>query len=190
VIGCGVVIHGAVVCGALAHSLYMIDDRDLALPRPNQSALAKGQTSASSKVVGTVLTMYSQGCVNEASCHHTVTFEDPAARTEGFAELKEAFRMLKRLEPETVDWEIRKVSSDVGQVELNLWQRYSLLEAQEPIDLYSHIVVQHDDQGRIISMQDRWKGKPLLPSTPFGWTRRLNGIVSFQLTPFFDVDMP
>jgi hypothetical protein len=89
---------------------------------------------------------------------------------------------LKLLEPETLDWEISRVCSDTNQVELNLWQRYTIFEGS-PIDLYSRIVVQHDAQGRIVSMEDRWKGKPLLPDTPFGWTRRLNGVLSFYITP-------
>jgi hypothetical protein len=62
----------------------MAEECDLEAPAPLQSSsMAEGQTSASSKVVGTVLTMYEQCCINEAGFDQKVTFEDPAARTEG-----------------------------------------------------------------------------------------------------------
>ena len=185
VVGCGVAVHGTIVCGALLRSLRFAEEHDLEQPNHSSSIMVKeGQTSASSAVLGAILTMYSQCCVNEASFARHVTFDDPAARTEGFDELKEAFRALRKLQPQTLNWELGSVHQ--GRVEVHLWQRYTI--GPKEIDLFSKVVAEHDAEGRIVQLEDRWKGLPLLDSPPFTWARRLNGVMSFWLTPLLKAD--
>ena len=53
---------------------------------------------------------------------------------------------------------------------------------------FSKVVAEHDAEGRIVQLEDRWKGLPLLDSPPFTWARRLNGVMSFWLTPLLKAD--
>jgi hypothetical protein len=127
--------------------------------------------------------MYGQCCTDESSFADSVIFEDPAAKCLGVAEVQEAFRALAKLQPKTLDWELGCVDEDRKTVEVNVWQRYQI-GFGKGTDLYSKILVSYDEEGQITKMVDLWRGLPLLSSAPFTWSRRLNGLLSFQLTPF------
>ena len=131
--------------------------------------------------------MFGNGGVDQSIFDNSVVFEDPTSCKKGVKELKEAFRVLEKLQPETLDWNLKSVSLNNGEaaggvVEIRLLQHYQL--GPKSISLRSNVVVQHDGQGRIVSMQDLWNGVPLLPMAPFTWSRRVNGLLSFRLTPF------
>merc|ERR1712137_426900 len=96
----------------------------------------------------------------------------------GFAEVEEVFRALKAIYPRTLDWELGGATDK--KVEIRLWQRYRI--GSRDVDLFSKVVVQHN-KGTITSMQDQWRGKPLLQFPPFTWCRSLNGQISDFLTP-------
>ena len=180
----GAALHATVVGSALLRSLWRHEHE---LPRPPTSEssgmAADRQSNTSSAILGTVLTMYSRGCVSKDSFADNCVFDDPAARTQGFDELREAFRALRVLDPETLDWRLGAVGA--GSVEVLLWQRYTIGTRQ--IELHSKIVAQHDASGRIVALQDRWRGCPLLFMPPFTWARRINGVISYCLTPFLNV---
>ena len=174
VFGLGLVAHGAVVSGALINALYWAEGDQVSRPdRAASSLMASKQTKETSAVLGAVLTMYSQGCVHKGSFSPDVVFEDPAAKCKGFDEVKEAFRALKAISPQTLNWELGDVTDK--KVEIRLWQRYGI--ASKDVDLFETVVVRHN-KGTITSMEDRWKGKPLLHFPPFTWCRRLNGVIS------------
>ena len=180
----GAVVHGIVVGSALLRSLWLQEHE---LPRPPEEEStgmgADRQSSTSSAILDTVLMMYSRGCVTKDSFTPDCVFDDPAARTRGFDELREAFRALRALEPETLEWKLGAVGD--RRVEVLLWQRYTI--GARKIELHSKVVAEHDSSGRIVAMQDRWRGCPLLFVPPFTWARRVNGIISFRLTPFLNV---
>ena len=180
----GAALHATVVGGALLRSLWQ-HEHELPQPPAGESTgmAADRQSNVSSAILGTVLTMYSRGCVTKDSFAEHCVFDDPAARTQGFEELREAFRALRALEPETLDWRLGAVGA--GSVEVLLWQRYTI--GARKIELHSKIVAQHDSSGRIVAMQDRWRGCPLLFVPPFTWARRINGVISYHLTPFLNV---
>ena len=115
--------------------------------------------------------------MDKDSFSRDVTFEDPAVKCKGFGEVKEAFRALKVISPQTLDWELGDVTDN--KVEIRLWQRYGILSRN--LDLFETVVVRHS-KGKITSMEDRWKGKPLLQFEPFTWCRRINGVISAFLT--------
>merc|ERR1712032_702314 len=152
--GLGLVTHGVVVSGALINALYWAEGDELSRPDRASSLMTSkaGQTTETSAVLGAVLTMYSKGCVHKDSFSPDVTFEDPAGKCKGFGEVKEAFRALKVISPQTLDWELGDVTDN--KVEIRLWQRFET------------VVVRHS-KGKITSMEDRWKGKPLLQFEPF-----------------------
>jgi len=177
--GLGLVTHGVVVSGALINALYWAEGDELSRPDRASSLMTSkaGQSTETSAVLGAVLTMYSQGCVHKDSFSPDVTFEDPAGKCKGFGEVKEAFRALKAISPQTLDWELGDVTDK--KVEIRLWQRYGI--ASRDVDLFEIVVVRHN-KGTITSIEDRWKGKPLLQYPPFTWCRRLNGVVGDFLT--------
>ena len=106
------------------------------------------------------------------------------ARCNGFKELQEAFRVLVKLNPKTLDWKLAKVSKGERKVEIEIWQRYTI---GKEIVLHSRIFVEHDDNGRIISIEERWREVPLLSGAPFSWVRRLNGLMAYLFTPYLKV---
>ena len=134
--------------------------------------------------------MYSKGCVHESCFAADVRFTDPAAETRGFLELAEAFRALKWLHPVQEDFAIVQEADaaetdavDSGRVCIDLWQRYTLPFKQPPLRLYSRVVARYDaSSGRITSVEECWRGVPLLSFAPCAIARRLNGIVSFYVT--------
>lgn len=171
--------YGALVSGALINALYWAEGDELSRPdREASSLMASEQTKETSAVLGAVLTLYSKGRMHKDSFSRDVTFEDPAAKCKGFGEVKEAFRALKALSPQTLDWELGAVTDE--KVEIRLWQRYGILSKN--FNLFETVVVRHN-KGKITSMEDRWKGKPLLQFEPFTWCRRINGVISAWLTP-------
>lgn len=186
VVGSGIVMHGAVVGGALLRSIFApTATYELQQPRRQESSVVKlGQASASSTALGSVLKMYSQGTVTKDSFSPEVSFEDPPAKTEGFAELEEAFRSLKLLSPETLDWEVGSVGE--GQMDVNLWQLYTL--GSNKFELFSKLGVNYDDAGRVVRIRESWRGVPLLDTAPFTWSRRINGILGSVVTPLFQTD--
>ena len=91
--------------------------------------------------------------------------------------MKKQFDALKMMSPQTLHWELGDVMD--GRVEIRLWQRYSL--GPKEVDMFENIVVQHEN-GKITSMEDRWKGVPFRQYPPFTWCRRLNGLMSEYLS--------
>ena len=57
------------------------------------------------------------------------------------------------------------------------------VHGSKELQLYSRIVVQYDEKGRIALIQELWRGVPLLETLPFALARRANGFVSQHLLP-------
>lgn len=187
VFGLGVYLHALVASSGMFNALYWakgdeISRPDREAPPPIQSVVST-QTKETSAVLGAVLTMYSTGCVDKDSFSPNVTFEDPTGQCKGIGEVKNTFNALKAVSPETLDWELGNVTDD--KVEVHLWQRYKILNGSKDFDLFEKVVVQHD-KGKITSMEDLWRGKPLRHYPPFTWCRRLNGVMTEYLNSHFN----
>ena len=110
------------------------------------------------------------------SLSHTHTHIHTHTRTRGFAEVKKLFGALKAASPQTLDWQLGEVTD--GKVEIRLWQHYTI--GSRDVKLFEKVIVEHDN-GKITSMEDRWRGKPLRQYPPFTWCRGLNGLIGDSL---------
>ena len=82
--GLGVYAHTLVVTSGLLHAFYWAEGDEISRPdRSMSSEMVAKQTEGTSVVVGAVLTMYSEGCVDKDSFSPDVTFEDPVAKCKG-----------------------------------------------------------------------------------------------------------
>ena len=179
----GVCIHSGIVCSSLYRSLSYNNYPKIKNELEKESSI---QTSSnhSSKILSTILTMYSKGCVNTNSFTSNIIFNDPAAEAKNIDELKEAFRALKLLNPQTLDWELH--STDHKKTQIYLWQRYTIINNN--FDLFSNVTIYTNNEGKIYKLEDKWKDLELLHFVPFTWCRRINGILSFYITPFMKTE--
>lgn len=125
-----------------------------------------------------------------------VTFEDPAAVCKSPDEVREAFRVLKKLEPRSLSSpKCINVEPRGSSIALTyaLHQRYGLLSA----DLRSNLVVDvelmqirglPESEFLITKFEERWNGVPLQDNILLWATRRINGILSWHLTTRFVPD--
>jgi hypothetical protein len=121
----------------------------------------------------------------------TVTFEDPAARCYGPHEVQEAFRALKYLEPRSVrppycvDVEPQGESIALSYA---LHQQYYFggrLELQSLLVVNVQLRQRKDvpeSEFLVLQMEEHWNGIPFWNSYLFRIVRRINGMVSWQLT--------
>ena len=90
--------YGVLVSGALINALYWAEGTEVSRPdRAASSLMASEQTKETSAVLGAVLTLYKQGCMDKDSFSRDVTFEDPAVKCKGFGEVKEALTLTHAL---------------------------------------------------------------------------------------------
>ncbi|CAK0862715.1 unnamed protein product [Prorocentrum cordatum] len=125
---------------------------------------------------------------NTTTSHHVpeVVFEDPAALCCGLEEVAEAFRALRACSPEHIEEPLLTDAAllcaageaPAGVVCLQLRQRYF-----GRLEVRSAVLVDTDESGRITRFEERWNMAPLVTGALFQWTRRLNGKLSFALTP-------
>ena len=125
--------------------------------------------------------MYRGGGLDPNVCTADVTFTDQAARCVGKAEVCEAFRALRVMKPEHVEEPLSVAKAD-GSTEVYLHQRYSLM-SMSAFTIRSVLVVHTAADGRLCSLEERWRGSPLLQFPAFRWVRRVNGLFSSLLTP-------
>lgn len=168
-------------CAAVGCGLALALRPPLEKPaRGNEDPAVAVDPDRLSRVEKTLSAMYTAGksgplCRDQFQ--EICTFEDPAASCEGFEEIAEAFRALAFLNPEPIS---RRLASAEEPDLMTFDSRQRYIIAGRPIELVSTLVVRADDTGRLSSIQELWHHHPLLP--PLSLTRRLNGIVSFQLT--------
>ena len=153
---------------------------DNILPPPS----ASWQPSARDAHVESVVSrMYAGAGLDGSLCSDGVTFEDPAAACCGRAEVVEAFRALRACKPQHVTAPQLCYSAPRTTV-LLLHQRY-FGRGEGGLVVRSELHVGLDDAGVICSFEERWNGKRLLGDGVGAlWpVRRINGIVSFCVTP-------
>jgi hypothetical protein len=126
--------------------------------------------------------MYAGGGVDPSACTDDVEFEDPVASCKGKAEVLEAFRALgvacspHSLSPPTTQC-ANMDSGGRDTVLMDLSQEYFGF-----LRVRSTVAVQMANDGRICRFEERWNSATLLPSIPFGVSRRLNGLLSYAVT--------
>ena len=127
--------------------------------------------------------------MDAAHAHENITFTDPAAQCVGRAEVSEAFRALKVVNPQHVEPPIPVDGGKRadGAVEIFLHQRYLGGSTLLPngFVVKGTCIVRTAADGRIASIEERWNGAPLLDWSAFRRVRRINGVISATLTPLF-----
>ena len=121
-----------------------------------------------------------------------VTFEDPVARCCGPLEVQEAFRAIKFLEPRSISPPICVDVQPQGEsiaLWYDLYQRYHLLGWTWTLHSLLVITVQlrqlkdaPESEFSVIKMEEYWNGIPFWNTYLFRIVRRINGMVSWQLT--------
>ena len=179
-VGASVGAHAVSTMMGLARSAWLLESRE---PLRGQAGSDSGSidSAATAAASATVLSMYGRGCVDEHCFSPSVVFTDPAAETRGVAELAEAFRALQIMKP--VNEEFNFVAHhEPGCACVDLWQRYTIFG--RPFKLYSRVLARHDAAGRIESIREWWRGVPLSDAALLAIARRVNGVISYQLTPW------
>ena len=182
---------GAICVGHITVSLIGMGNSIVAKPPPPPPAIesdgaACASFSRAAQLTKVVAKLYSGGGLDAACAHEHITFTDPAAKCAGRAEVTEAFRALRAVNPQHVVAPVA-TAEDGGTVEFYLHQRYAAGSALLPAGFVvkSTCVVRTASDGRIASIEERWNGAPLLDYSAFRWVRRANGLVSAILTPIF-----
>ena len=128
-----------------------------------------------------VARMYGGGGLDAQACSEDVIFEDPAARCVGRTEVVEAFRALQACAPRSLQPPRIAAKHRRGAIEQHVFfldQHYF-----GALRVRGTILVDIRAGGEISRFEERWNAAPLLDIPPFGWARRLNGILSGILTP-------
>eukprot|EP00802_Teleaulax_amphioxeia_P026415 Tamp_27482.p1 GENE.Tamp_27482~~Tamp_27482.p1 ORF type:complete len:191 (+),score=34.39 Tamp_27482:116-688(+) len=176
VCGTHALLSGAsILRGALTSAPPPVSEPAAATPASNSICVSCSRAAQHEKIVAK---MYRGGGVDAACCTPDVTFEDPAARCTGIGELQEAFRALKRLHPKHISAPKAVPGDDAGSSRVLLHQQYLGF-----IELESELLVRTAPDGRISAFEERWNRVPLLEAAPFRFARRLNGLISYALTP-------
>ena len=128
------------------------------------------------KLERTIGLMYSAEPFDMSMFAETCTFEDPAAICRGYSEIEEAFRALRALEPLPIEQRAIKVKGDVVSFDSLVQYKIGGYTTKLP----STIIVQDDGHGKICSITELWNHNSLIPLLQI--SRRLNGIVSYQVT--------
>jgi hypothetical protein len=176
---------GALACGHVACSVVGMSSAFWNAPaasnRPAAAACSSQASVHEAQILQVVSTMYRGGGLDPNVCTADVSFTDQAARCVGKAEVCEAFRALRVMKPEHVEEPLSVAKAD-GSTEVYLHQRYSLM-SMSAFTIRSVLVVHTAADGRLCSLEERWRGSPLLQFPAFRWVRRVNGLFSSLLTP-------
>jgi len=120
----------------------------------------------------------------------SVSFEDPAARCSGPDEVREAFRALRYLKPQSISPPCCVNVQPQGE-SIALWYALHQHYLGGRLILPSLLVVTvqlrqlkevPESEFVVLGMQEQWNGIPLWNSYLFWIVRRINGMVSYPLT--------
>lgn len=147
-----------------------------------------------------VTQMYAGRGSHHPHCHFadTARFQDPAVILKSPKEIHEAFRILPKLQPKClhppicVDVEPKgssflvtyAVHQHYGALDIDLQSLVQVEVQLKQLSSSSNYVVPESDF-LIVDMQELWNGNALLGSPLFWITRRINGILSWQVTSRF-----
>ena len=181
-------LHLSLTCASLGLGLYGNEDK----------LLLYGEESFDAKhydfVTELVTKMYAGRGLKHDHCHlaKTITFEDPAAICKSPAEINEAFRALQFLKPKSISYpkcvHVEPLGSSIA-LTYALHQQYSFLSSI--VDLRSLLVVEVELIQRkdvpesdflVTRFEERWYGIPPQNIPLFWMTKRLNGILSWNVT--------
>ena len=136
--------------------------------------------------------MYSGKGITRPSClSKDCVFSDPVAICCGREELTEAFRALKILSPKMLMpaelFRVDPLDENITRYTAKLNQQYSTkLKLKSLLIVDMKETAGHDPV--IVRFEERWNGRPLLDHFPFKLVRRINGALSFLLTPMLVQD--
>ena len=134
---------------------------------------AQSDAAIALKAVEAVRRAYILGELDAAACAPDVRYENPFASYRGRTSVRTAFCARHALWPDLVQVTQAEAAADPRHVTLRLSQTAVVGE------LPSVIHVQLDDTDRVVLLEERWNGQPLLEFPAgfpaFGHARQLNG---------------
>ncbi|CAE6430168.1 unnamed protein product [Rhizoctonia solani] len=117
------------------------------------------------------------------SWHPNAVFEDPFTKCVGYKEYTAQWYALPRVASQSSTLQYRVLSSTHSphKIVFDQTQQYTLRYINRKKTIHSLVVIELDEDGKIIKMEDRWNGEE--PPRRWGaiWLRRLNG----KTAPFF-----
>jgi hypothetical protein len=155
----------------------------------DQSLKNAVESNVASFVLSRVSALYSGDAVHVLArwdLSPRCVFSDPVVLSVGAMECAEIFRALKCLSPVSLDTPRLLSVVHEGQsstrVLVQLRQQYN-----HSVEISSVLLVDVDtsdvDHLVITRFEERWNNVPVLENNPFTTVRRLNGVLSYRLTP-------
>ncbi|CAE6445725.1 unnamed protein product [Rhizoctonia solani] len=119
----------------------------------------------------------------DRSWHRDAVFEDPFIKCVGFKEYAAQWYGLPKIAAQSTTLQYRVLSSTHSphKIVFDQTQQYTLRYIKRKKTIHSLVIIELDEDGKIIKMEDRWNGEE--PPSKWGaiWLRRLNG----KTAPFF-----
>lgn len=180
--------HALLTCASLTYNTY-VDNDPSREGKPNEVFDA----GLYRKVTNMVTEMYSgKGVIEtrEVRLAQNATFEDPAAICSTPNEIREAFRALKAARPSCISQpkciDVRPNGESI-ELTYHLNQRYGgFLNLQSLLLVDFHLARAEDGitEGHLVvtKLEERWNGTRPLGALPFWISRRINGLISWNLT--------
>lgn len=113
----------------------------------------------------------------DRSWHRDAVFEDPFIKCVGFKEYAAQWYGLPKIAAQSTTLQYRVLSSTHSphKIVFDQTQQYTLRYIKRKKTIHSLVIIELDEDGKIIKMEDRWNGEE--PPSKWGaiWLRRLNG---------------
>lgn len=173
-------LHGVIMAWTVTRSL--LSGHNAKAGTSTDPVQDEPSTAAADRLRDIVLSMYANCWLDPTILAPQVVFEDPLMRMHGPAEVAEVFRALKTLSPTNLS--LKLVTATTHRADFDLRQKYVLPIVGLPMQLSHSVTLRLDLHGAITHIEDRWNGVQLPNSWPFAWARRLNGRITYALTPY------
>ncbi|EUC64194.1 hypothetical protein RSOL_437140 [Rhizoctonia solani AG-3 Rhs1AP] len=113
----------------------------------------------------------------ERSWHRDAVFEDPFTKCVGYKEYAAQWYGLPKIATNSTTLQYRVLSSTHSphKIVFDQTQQYTFRYIKRKKTIHSLVVIELDEEGKIIKMEDRWNGEKLPRKWGAIWLRRLNG---------------
>ncbi|KAJ1304625.1 hypothetical protein OPQ81_005767 [Rhizoctonia solani] len=113
----------------------------------------------------------------DRSWHRDAVFEDPFTKCVGYKEYAAQWYGLPKITRQSTTLQYRVLSSTHSphKIVFDQTQQYTLRYIKRKKTIHSLVVLELDEDGKIIKMEDRWNGEELPRKWGAVWLRRLNG---------------
>ncbi|CUA66788.1 hypothetical protein RSOLAG22IIIB_00236 [Rhizoctonia solani] len=113
----------------------------------------------------------------ERSWRRDAVFEDPFTKCVGYREYAARWYGLPKIATKSATLQYRVLSSTHSphKIVFDQTQQYTLRYINRKKTIHSLVIIELDEEGKIIKMEDRWNGEELPRKWGTIWLRRLNG---------------